>query len=188
MLCLPHARRLDNSPAFPRPADLPAADRLREAFTALGAAERRFAESEDGRAVLDCLGGNAPYLAELACRESACLLATLRDGPEKAFAASLDALHALRWPPRGPASPRHCGKPNAAPRSPSPSPISAISGNCRRSPARSRNSRKPPSASPFAIFCVNCMNPGRWFCHSRTTRNRAPVSWRSPSVSSAPGN
>jgi glutamate-ammonia-ligase adenylyltransferase len=88
-------RDVSTIPRFPRPADLPAADRLREAFTPLGAAERLFAESEDGRAVLDCLGGNAPYLAELACRESACLLATLRDGPEKAFAAALDALHAL---------------------------------------------------------------------------------------------
>ena len=88
-------RDVSTIPRFPRPADLPAAGHLREAFTALGAAERRFAESEDGRAVLDCLGGNAPYLAELACRKSACLLATLRDGPEKAFAAALDALHAL---------------------------------------------------------------------------------------------
>ncbi|HTJ90647.1 MAG TPA: bifunctional [glutamine synthetase] adenylyltransferase/[glutamine synthetase]-adenylyl-L-tyrosine phosphorylase [Acidocella sp.] len=88
-------RDLSTTPRFPRPADPSAADRLREAFAALGAAECAFAASDEGRAVLDCLGGNAPYLADLACRESACLLATLRDGPEKAFAATLDALHTV---------------------------------------------------------------------------------------------
>jgi glutamate-ammonia-ligase adenylyltransferase len=88
-------RDVSTTTRFPLPADLPAADRLREAFAALGPAERAFAASCEGRAVLDCLGGNAPYLAELATRESACLLATLRDGPEKTFTAALDALHAL---------------------------------------------------------------------------------------------
>jgi [glutamine synthetase] adenylyltransferase / [glutamine synthetase]-adenylyl-L-tyrosine phosphorylase len=88
-------RDVSTTPRFPQPADLPAADRLRETFAALGAAERAFADSKEGRTVLECLGGNAPYLAELACRESACLLATLRDGPEKAFAGALDALHTL---------------------------------------------------------------------------------------------
>ncbi len=88
-------RDVSTTPRFPRPADLPAAGHLREAFAALGAAEQAFAETEEGRAVLDCLGGNAPYLAELACHELGCLLATLRDGPEKTFAATLDALHAL---------------------------------------------------------------------------------------------
>ena len=88
-------RDISTTTRFPLAADLPAAGRLREAFAALGAAERAFAGTEEGQAVLDCLGGNAPYLAELAARESACLLATLNDGPEKTFAAALDALRAL---------------------------------------------------------------------------------------------
>ena len=88
-------RDVSTTARFPLAADRPAADRLREAFAALGAAECAFAATDEGRAVLDALGGNAPYLAELAARESDCLLATLRDGPEKTFAAALDALHAL---------------------------------------------------------------------------------------------
>ncbi len=86
---------------FPLPADPAAAGRLRETFAALGAAERAFTGTAEGHALLDAMGGNAPYLAELACRESACLMATLQHGPEKCFAAALDALHEL-----SPAAPR----------------------------------------------------------------------------------
>jgi glutamate-ammonia-ligase adenylyltransferase len=77
---------------FPAPADPEAAARLREDFAAIGAPERNFAASASGAAVLNCLGGNAPYLAELACRESASLMATLAAGPEPTVAAILAEL------------------------------------------------------------------------------------------------
>ena len=84
-----------HNPQFPAPADPAAAARLREDFAALGAAQRRFAATPTGRAALDCLGGNAPYQADLACRESDCLMQTLSAGPDAALAAALDKLRAL---------------------------------------------------------------------------------------------
>ncbi len=80
---------------FPPAADLAAARRLREDFAALGALERAFAATAAGEALLACLGGNAPYLAELACRESACLLAILADGPTATLARLLAELQNL---------------------------------------------------------------------------------------------
>jgi glutamate-ammonia-ligase adenylyltransferase len=77
---------------FPRPADPAAAARLRADFAARGAAEQKFAVTAAGRAVLDCLGGNAPYLADLACRDSAAFLATMKDGPAARFEALLAEL------------------------------------------------------------------------------------------------
>jgi glutamate-ammonia-ligase adenylyltransferase len=88
-------RKTPEATRFPQPADPQAARHLREDFAALGEAQAAFAHSAPGVAVLDALGGNAPYLAELALRESACLLAALAQGPEKCFAAALDDLHAL---------------------------------------------------------------------------------------------
>jgi glutamate-ammonia-ligase adenylyltransferase len=89
MQALPH------NPQFPGPADLAAAARLHEDFAALGPTQRRFAASSAGRAVLDCLGGNAPYLADMACRESGCLIRTLKSGPDAALAHALENLRAL---------------------------------------------------------------------------------------------
>jgi [glutamine synthetase] adenylyltransferase / [glutamine synthetase]-adenylyl-L-tyrosine phosphorylase len=86
---------MTHNPEFPRAADAQAARHLREDFAALGAAEQEFAESAAGQSLLDCLGGNAPYLAELACQEPACLLSTMADGPEKSFASVLGELQAL---------------------------------------------------------------------------------------------
>jgi glutamate-ammonia-ligase adenylyltransferase len=84
-----------HNPQFPGPADLAAAARLHEDFAALGPAQRRFAATPAGRAALDCLGGNAPYLADMACRESGCLIRTLKSGPDAALAHALENLRAL---------------------------------------------------------------------------------------------
>jgi len=84
-----------HNPLLPRSADPGAAHRLRDDFAALGPAERRFAKTPQGEKLLDCLGGNAPYLAELACRESASLLSTMANGPDQNFAALLSELRDL---------------------------------------------------------------------------------------------
>ncbi len=74
---------------WPPPADAAAAGRLEERFAALG---------PDGgvpQGLLRCLGGNSPYLAELALREPQALRATLKSGPDSVVAAAMAALHAL---------------------------------------------------------------------------------------------
>ncbi|MGE4480716.1 bifunctional [glutamine synthetase] adenylyltransferase/[glutamine synthetase]-adenylyl-L-tyrosine phosphorylase [Acidocella sp.] len=84
-----------HKPSFPQAADQAAAERLRADFAALGTGEAAFAASESGAALLDALGGNAPYLAELACREPATLLACMRTGPwreAQSVLATLDGL------------------------------------------------------------------------------------------------
>jgi glutamate-ammonia-ligase adenylyltransferase len=73
-------------PAWPPPADEQAAARLAEAFAALGRQEQKFARTEAGARLLAALGGNAPYLADLAVKESACVLAVMKRGPDAAFA------------------------------------------------------------------------------------------------------
>jgi glutamate-ammonia-ligase adenylyltransferase len=81
---------------FPPAADADAAERLRENFcTALGPAGQRFAGSANGAAILACLGGNAPYLADLALREPDCLTGFVTAGPDSVFADILAALNAL---------------------------------------------------------------------------------------------
>ncbi|MFB9972075.1 bifunctional [glutamine synthetase] adenylyltransferase/[glutamine synthetase]-adenylyl-L-tyrosine phosphorylase [Pseudoroseomonas cervicalis] len=77
---------------LPRPHDPEAAARLAEAFTARGAAERAYAASPEGAALLAALGGNSPYLSDLAERESAMLLRFAERGAEEAFALALDPL------------------------------------------------------------------------------------------------
>jgi glutamate-ammonia-ligase adenylyltransferase len=77
---------------LPKPADAAAAARLAEAFAAQGKAEARFAGTAGGRALLDALGGNAPYLADLALREPAVLIGIVRHGPGPVFEAALASL------------------------------------------------------------------------------------------------
>jgi glutamate-ammonia-ligase adenylyltransferase len=77
---------------WPPPADLEAAARLTESFAAIGPTEARFARGAVGKALLACLGGNAPYLADLACRESSYLLATMKDGPDAVIGRILLAM------------------------------------------------------------------------------------------------
>lgn len=78
---------------LPSPHDGLAAGRLTEAFKARGSAETSFAESPEGAALLNALGGHSPYLAELAERESASLLRFAERGPDAAFATALDPLY-----------------------------------------------------------------------------------------------
>jgi glutamate-ammonia-ligase adenylyltransferase len=85
-------------PVWPPPADPAAAARLAEAFSELGALEKKFAATQAGHALLACLGGNAPYLAELALAEPQHLQAALRDGPDVAFGQIIVALQGI--PPR----------------------------------------------------------------------------------------
>ncbi|MDR3520591.1 MAG: glutamate-ammonia-ligase adenylyltransferase, partial [Acidocella sp.] len=62
---------------WPPPADAQAAVRLLTEFAALGRAESKFAHSAQGAVVLNALGGNAPYLADLALAEPKILMQAL---------------------------------------------------------------------------------------------------------------
>jgi len=77
---------------WPRPADEAAAERLIERFAALGAAEARLAGQGRARAMLAAIGGNSPYLADLALREAATLRAVVQRGPDPVVAAALAEL------------------------------------------------------------------------------------------------
>ena len=90
-------------PRWPRPADAEAAARLLAAFAALGQAEKRFAATAKGAAVLAALGGNAPYLAELALAEPASLMAAVAQGPEPVLMEVLAGLANLPLPGTRPA-------------------------------------------------------------------------------------
>jgi glutamate-ammonia-ligase adenylyltransferase len=81
-LSLLHAR-------WPAPADPDAADRLIERFAGLGAAETRLLREPAVTAMLRALGGNSPYLSDLAIREAAFLRRLLRAGPDDVVAAVL---------------------------------------------------------------------------------------------------
>jgi glutamate-ammonia-ligase adenylyltransferase len=76
----------------PAAFDPQAAARLVEQFAERGAAERGFAASAAGAALLRALGGHSPFLAELALREPATLLRLAERGPDEAFALALDPL------------------------------------------------------------------------------------------------
>lgn len=73
-----------HNPPLPKAADPQAAQRLRASFAALGAREAAFAASDSGGALLDSLGGNSPYLSDLACREPETLLACAEYGSQSA--------------------------------------------------------------------------------------------------------
>ena len=80
---------------WPAPADTAAADRLVERFAELGRAEARLARDARVRAMLLALGGNAPFLADLAIREAAMLRTALRDGPDVTVATVMAGLAAI---------------------------------------------------------------------------------------------
>ena len=69
---------------FPPPADRQAAERLRAAFP--GGIDAALGD------LLDCLGGNSPYLAELALREPDTLRAILAQGPDAVCDLALSRL------------------------------------------------------------------------------------------------
>jgi [glutamine synthetase] adenylyltransferase / [glutamine synthetase]-adenylyl-L-tyrosine phosphorylase len=76
---------------WPAPADAAASGRLLEHYVGLGATEARFARGPAGK-LLRCIGGNSPYLSELAMREVATLRLIARSGPEIAVARAMQAL------------------------------------------------------------------------------------------------
>lgn len=76
-------------PAWPIPADPTAAAILLDRFAAAGAAEARLLRQPEAAAMLRALGGNSPFLADLAVRESAAVLRLWRDGPEAVVASAL---------------------------------------------------------------------------------------------------
>jgi glutamate-ammonia-ligase adenylyltransferase len=77
---------------LPRGFDKAAAHLAQAHFAEKGEAERRFAESAEGAAILEALGGHSPYLADLAVRESPTLLFMAERGPDEAFARAIDPL------------------------------------------------------------------------------------------------
>jgi glutamate-ammonia-ligase adenylyltransferase len=79
---------------WPKPADGPAGERLLERFAELGRAEAALTRRVPVAALLRCLGGNAPYLADLALREAASLRRLLKDGPDAVVATALAELAA----------------------------------------------------------------------------------------------
>ena len=78
--------------AWPRPADPGAAQRLTERFAELGRTEARLAKRPAVAALLACLGGNSPYLADLAIRESATLRRLAATGPDAVVSRALAEL------------------------------------------------------------------------------------------------
>ncbi len=66
---------------WPEPADEGAAGRLLERFAELDAPQARLLDDPAARALLRCIGGNAPYLADLALREADILPLFARSGP-----------------------------------------------------------------------------------------------------------
>jgi [glutamine synthetase] adenylyltransferase / [glutamine synthetase]-adenylyl-L-tyrosine phosphorylase len=81
--------------AWPRPHDAAAAQRLIERFAELGRAEARLAARPAVAALLAALGGNSPFLADLAVREAGALRALLAEGPDPVAARAMAAIAAL---------------------------------------------------------------------------------------------
>ena len=78
--------------AWPKPHDRAAAARLIERFGAVGHAESLFLTQPGAPALLAALGGNSPYLSDLALRESAALLTLAAEGPDVVVQRTLAAL------------------------------------------------------------------------------------------------
>ncbi|MFT8242962.1 bifunctional [glutamine synthetase] adenylyltransferase/[glutamine synthetase]-adenylyl-L-tyrosine phosphorylase [Roseomonas sp. BN140053] len=77
----------------PAPFDPDAAERLLAGFAERGTAERAFAATAEGRAILLALGGHSPFLADLALREAGTLLRVFDRGPDAAFATALEPIN-----------------------------------------------------------------------------------------------
>jgi [glutamine synthetase] adenylyltransferase / [glutamine synthetase]-adenylyl-L-tyrosine phosphorylase len=80
---------------WPSPHDPGAADRLLERFGELGRAEARLAMLPSVAALLRSLGGNSPFLADLAVREAASLRALIVSGPDPVIDAAMAELAAV---------------------------------------------------------------------------------------------
>jgi len=83
------------SGTWPQAADPAAGERLVERFAELGRAEARLARDPRMRALLMALGGNAPFLADLAIRDAATLRQAVKDGPDAVVAAAVAGLPAI---------------------------------------------------------------------------------------------
>jgi [glutamine synthetase] adenylyltransferase / [glutamine synthetase]-adenylyl-L-tyrosine phosphorylase len=80
---------------WPSPHDTGAAERLVERFAELGRAEERLAARAPVAALLRSLGGNSPYLADLAVREQVRFRAIAAHGPDEVVTATLKELAAI---------------------------------------------------------------------------------------------
>jgi [glutamine synthetase] adenylyltransferase / [glutamine synthetase]-adenylyl-L-tyrosine phosphorylase len=80
---------------WPGAHDAGAAERLVERFSELGRAEARLATRPAAAALLCALGGNSPYLADLAVREAAALRALIASGPDAVVATAMADLAAI---------------------------------------------------------------------------------------------
>ena len=80
---------------WPGPHDAGAAERLIERFAELGRAEARLSARPAVAALLRALGGNSPYLSDLAVREAAGLRGIVASGPDAVVASALGELAAL---------------------------------------------------------------------------------------------
>ena len=79
--------------SWPAPADANAAERLIERFADLGPAEAKLAQGA-AKPLLACLGGNSPYLGDLALREAAVVARFLREGADDVVAEALARIRA----------------------------------------------------------------------------------------------
>ena len=80
--------------AWPAPADPEAGRRLRERFADQSPEAATLAATPEGAAMLAAIGGGSPYLSDLAVREHAVVVATMRDGPDAVAQAAMETLHA----------------------------------------------------------------------------------------------
>ena len=80
---------------WPAPHDPAAAKRTVERFAELGRAERRLVGDPATVALLRCLGGNSPYLADLAIREAQAVRALVANGPDIVVREAMAVLYAL---------------------------------------------------------------------------------------------
>src|SRR5579871_684137 len=80
---------------WPAPYDAGAAERLLERFAEVGRAEARLAGRPAVAAMLRALGGNSPFLADLAVRETAALRVLIANGPDAVVATAMRELAAI---------------------------------------------------------------------------------------------
>jgi glutamate-ammonia-ligase adenylyltransferase len=80
---------------WPAPHDPNAADRLVERFSEQGKAEARLASRAAVSKLLRCLGGNSPYLSDLAYRDTAVLKRLVAEGPDAVVETALSDIQAL---------------------------------------------------------------------------------------------
>jgi [glutamine synthetase] adenylyltransferase / [glutamine synthetase]-adenylyl-L-tyrosine phosphorylase len=80
---------------WPPSHDPDAAQRLVERFAQVGRAEARLVTRPRVASLLHALGGNSPFLADLAVREAASLRALIASGPDQVIAAAMADLAAV---------------------------------------------------------------------------------------------